>query len=254
VRIENSFIPVRGIDERTERELWRAGVTHWEAFDGSVVGPVVAERVAAFVDLAGDHLATGEARFFGEVFPAGSHWRLYEDFREEACFLDIETTGLRKRSDAVTVVSLHRGGETTTLVRGRDLTRESLVRAIAPAKLLVTFNGKRFDAPFLESAFDLGLDLPHLDLMYPAREVGLTGGLKAIERRVGIARDRTDISGLDAVRLWHEHERGDDAALETLVEYNRADARNLEALADHVTAELHERVFVSACSSSVGRS
>ena len=247
MRIENSFIPVRGVGEQTERELWRRGVTHWDEFDRAALGPSLAERVESFIDVAGDHLARGEARFFGEVFPDAEHWRLYENFRDDACFLDIETTGLSQRHDDVTVVGLRRAGETTALVRGRDLDRESLRRAVAQAKLLVTFNGKRFDVPFLEEAFDVDLGLPHVDLMYPSRTLGLTGGLKAIERAIGIERDRPDISGLDAVRLWHEYERGDESSLETLLSYNRADVENLLTLADHVTSSLHRRVFVAAC-------
>jgi hypothetical protein len=81
--------------------------------------------------------------------------------------------------------------------------------------------------------------------MYACRLVGLTGGLKTIEGEVGIDRDRPDLSGRDAVRLWRQYERGDDAALDTLVSYNREDTENLEALADHVTARLDERAFGS---------
>ena len=248
VRIENSFIPVRGVGEKTERDLWSAGVTHWDAFDGAALGPTLGARVEEFIDVAGDHLAEGNASYFGEVFPDADHWRLYEDFRAEACFLDIETTGLSQRRDDVTVVGLHRDGETTTLVRGRDLDRERLRRALEGSKLLVTFNGRRFDVPFLEASFDLDLDLPHVDLVYPCRTIGLTGGLKAIEREVGIGRDLPDLSGWDAVRLWREYERGRESSLETLLEYNRADTRNLGALADHVTDTLHEQVFAAACS------
>ena len=101
--------------------------------------------------------------------------------------------------------------------------------------------------PFLETTFDLDLGLPHVDLLYPCRSVGLTGGLKAIEREVGIGRGLPDLSGWDAVRLWREYERGRESSLETLLEYNRADTRNLRALADHVTGALHEQVFVAAC-------
>lgn len=247
MRIENSFLPVRGVGERTERGLWADGVTHWEDFDGAGVGPTVADRIDRFIDVAGDHLARGESRFFADVFPDGSHWRLYEDFQGAACFLDIETTGLSPERHDVTVVGLHNEDDTRTLVRGQDLDRGRLVRALDEASLLITFNGKRFDVPFLETAFDLSIDLPHLDLMYPCREVGLTGGLKAIEAEVGIGREHEDLSGRDAVRLWHAHERGDDGALETLLKYNRADTRNLRTLADHVTGELHDRVFVAAC-------
>ena len=56
--------------------------------------------------------------------------------------------------------------------------------------------------------------------------------MKAIEPAVGVDRDQPDISGEDAVRLWRDHERGVDGALETLVEYNREDAINLRTVAD----------------------
>jgi uncharacterized protein YprB with RNaseH-like and TPR domain len=92
--IENSFIPVRGVGEKTEQKLWQAGVTTWDEFDGSVVGPTRADRIEDFISTSRDHLDEENAHYFGEVFPEESHWRLYENFREKTCFLDIETTGL----------------------------------------------------------------------------------------------------------------------------------------------------------------
>jgi uncharacterized protein YprB with RNaseH-like and TPR domain len=240
VRIENSFIPVEGVGETTERRLWEAGITHWEEFDGSVVGTTTADRIRSFVDVATDHLRRGDARFFDQSFPSNERWRLYENFRDEALFFDIETTGLDAARNDVTAVSLTRDGETETLVRGEDLTASALRERFANASLLVSFNGARFDVPFVERSFDLSVDAPHLDLMYPCRRLDLTGGLKRIERDVGIDRDRPDISGEDAVRLWREYERGDDGALETLVSYNREDTENLVRLADHVTTRLHD--------------
>jgi len=243
MRIENSFIPVDGVGEQTERTLWESGATRWAAFDESLVGARRGERIREFIDTAGDRLDDGDAAFFRRTFPDGAHWRCYENFRETACFLDIETTGLDQHRDDVTVVGLHSPGETTVLVDGRDLTADRLQRRLDEAKLLVTFNGKRFDVPFLESAFGVDVDVPHVDLLYPCRRLDLTGGLKAIESEVGIDRDRPDLSGRDAVRLWHEYERGDDDALETLVSYNRDDTENLRVLADHVTDRLDRAVF-----------
>jgi len=63
--------------------------------------------------------------------------------------------------------------------------------------------------------------------MYPCKRIGLSGGLKPIEKEIGIERDRPDLSGRDAVRLWREYERGDDDARDTLVSYNREDTKNL---------------------------
>ena len=244
MRVENSFIPVHGVGETTERSLWREGITHWDAFAPDVVGPTTGERIEEYLATARPHLDDGDARFFAETMPDRCHWRLYENFREDTLFLDIETTGLSKYDDEVTTVSIHRDGATRTYVRGQDLTKEALHEEFADAKLIATFNGKQFDVPFLEHAFDLRLDHPHLDLRFLGERLDLTGGLKTVEQTLGIERDRADISGRDAVRLWYEYARdGDRDALETLVSYNQDDARNLAALADDVTGRLHDHVF-----------
>ena len=244
VRVENSFIGVTGVGERTERGLWEAGVTHWDDFHPDPVGPKTGERIESFLDEGWDRLDDGDVAFFDERFPSGERWRLYETFADRACFFDIETTGLDHRWCDVTTVSVHRDGETTTLVRGDDLTADALRDVFADAGLLVSFNGKRFDVPFLEACYDVDLNMPHLDLLYTCKQLDLSGGLKRIEGAVGIERDRPDISGQDAVRLWREHERGRDGSLETLVSYNREDAENLRTLAETVTADLHDRTFV----------
>lgn len=243
MQIENSFIPVRGVGEATERRLWANGVTHWDEFEGEVVGETLAERIESFIDDGTAHLARGDMSFFADAFPASSHWRLYENVKNEACFLDIETTGLDSTYSDVTTVSVHRAGETKTFVKGDDLTAGRLQTELDAASLLVTFNGKRFDIPFLETCYDIDASMPHVDLMYPCKKLGLDGGLKQVERDIGIDRDKPDLSGRDAVRLWNEYERGDEEALETLIEYNRDDTANLEPLMEVVSSRLHETVF-----------
>ena len=244
MRVENSFIPVRGVGETTERSLWREGITHWDAFTPDAVGPKTGDRIETYLARARPRLDDRDAGFFAETMPDRCHWRLYENFRDDALFFDIETTGLSKREHAVTTVSVHRSGETRTYVQGKDLTRDVLEREFDDASLAVTFNGKQFDVPFLEYAFDIDIDLAHLDLRFLGERLDFTGGLKQVERDLGIDRDNPDISGRDAVRLWHEYDRGGDTdALETLISYNRDDARNLEALADELTGRLHDRLF-----------
>jgi uncharacterized protein YprB with RNaseH-like and TPR domain len=258
VRLTNSFIGVRGVGEATEQRLWQRGVTRWADYDPAVardcrgVGATTADRIEAFVDEAPERLDDRDASFFDRKLPSSERWRLYEDFRDEAAFFDIETTGLDEHRDSVTTVSVHRDGETRTLVNGggtqpdhEPLTRERLADAL-DAPLLVTFNGIRFDQPFLETSLGWSTEAAHLDLMYPCKRLGLDGGLKTIEGEVGIDRDHPDISGRDAVRLWREYERGDASSLETLVSYNREDTVNLRRLMDLVGERLHDEVFVAA--------
>jgi hypothetical protein len=60
----------------------------------------------------------------------------------------------------------------------------------------------------------------------------LTGGLKRIERQLGIERPASvrRYTGYDAVKLWRAFRRGRKDALEPLARYNLCDAVNLQTL------------------------
>jgi uncharacterized protein YprB with RNaseH-like and TPR domain len=105
-------------------------------------------------------------------------------------------------------------------------------------------NGATFDVPFLQTAFPRFKPLAHLDLRYPLRRLGLTGGLKEIERTAGIKRPShlREVDGFDAVILWNEHRRGKRGALERLVEYCREDTINLAPLATRIAKEMPRHI------------
>jgi len=245
MRVENSFIPVRGVGEKTERRLWRDGIRDWEAFEEH--GPLSGKRrnrTMEYIEEARFALRSKDAEFFVRRHPDSEAWRVSRTFEEDACFFDIETTGLDCNRNKITVVSFHMDTETTTLVRGDDLTPGNVESVLQEAGMLVSYNGKRFDAPFLEADLGLDVDTPHLDLMYMCRRLGMTGGLKTVEKELGIGRNGVeDIDGREAVRLWYAYEDGDTDALERLIEYNRYDTCNLRTLLSETHDMLHERVF-----------
>ncbi|MEA3323841.1 MAG: ribonuclease H-like domain-containing protein, partial [Euryarchaeota archaeon] len=49
--------------------------------------------------------------------------------------------------------------------------------------------------------------------------------------------------GFDAVRLWHEYERGSADALELLLKYNREDIVNLETIIELTHPRFVEGAF-----------
>lgn len=158
---------------------------------------------------------------------------------ERVLFLDIETTGLSHYYDEITLVGWSLGGSCHTFVKGDE--RSTLEAAFSQANVMVTFNGIRFDQRFIRKEYP-GARLPlyHLDLMYLARRVGLTGGQKVIEQQLGISY-REDVGGLDghaAVLLWHSYLRGDRSALRRLIQYNRADISAMGAIFDLVLKKL----------------
>lgn len=245
MHVENSFLGADGIGRTIERRLWERGITRWDEFSPACegVGSTRAQAIESFIENGRRAIDTNDVTYFDRRFPSACQWRLYETFREQTCFFDIETTGLDHRTSVVTTVTLHQDGQTRTLVRGDDLTDETLAAAFEDAGLLVTFNGARFDIPFLEASFDVELDEPHIDLMPTCRKLGLSGGLSAVEQEFGISRELPDVDGREAVRLWREHERGVDGALERLVAYNREDTVNMVDVLERTVDALDERVF-----------
>lgn len=153
--------------------------------------------------------------------------------RRLRAYIDIETTGLDPEADTLTVVGLAlEREEDVRLVQLYEgtLTRPGLVAALAGVDSLYSWNGHWFDLPFIAAKLEVNLaeSFRHCDLKHRCRECGIAGGLKRVERRLGIGRVTAGMSGRDAVRLWSDYRsRGDSAALEQLLAYNAEDARNL---------------------------
>src|SRR5207237_10860591 len=203
----------------------RARIPPWAHFASTrpppPIGPRLAKRIEDEIERSQQALRSGRHRYFARKLPSRDQWRAFEAFRSHILYLDIETTGWSLGRHAVTVVGVYDGRRKRSFVQGENL--EALPAAVRPAKLLVTFNGSRFDLPFLRKAFPrFGLDLIHMDLLHPLRRLGFAGGLKSIEEEMGISRsdETTGLRGIDAIRLWHAYERGDDDALDLLLAYN----------------------------------
>lgn len=246
--IRRTFIHLPRVGPVTQRRIWDEGVGTWEDFlardNLRAVGPSYKPLYDRMLDEHRKRLADGDASYFSKELHPREHWRFYEVFGPDAAFLDIETTGFAPPYASTTVVGLYRNGELVQLVAGRDLSGDAVDELLAGTKLLVTFNGARFDVPFLATEFGwLRFDMPHFDLCHAGKRVGLKGGLKNVEKILGLRRDDA-IEGLDgwaAVRLWEKYERGDERALETLLEYNAADVVNMAKLAEIIYGLLVER-------------
>ncbi len=155
-------------------------------------------------------------------------------------YLDIETTGLSPNYSKITVIGIHLvedENERFVQLVGDDITSESLLKALEGVDTIHTYNGSRFDLPFIQSALgvDLSKEFGHCDLMYDCWQNNLYGGLKRVEQTLGIPRKLTEINGLEAVRLWWRYVNDyDQDALKTLCEYNREDVVNLKTLKEKV--------------------
>lgn len=153
-------------------------------------------------------------------------------------FLDIETTGLSAGNCDITVVGIYlTNGKKNRFIQlvGDRVTGDNLLEILQGASVIYTYNGMRFDLPFIYRR--LGVDLAamykHCDLMFNCWDKNLYGGMKSVEVQLNIPRRLKEIDGLEAIRLWWRYVNNyDEKALALLLEYNKEDVVNLKALRD----------------------
>jgi uncharacterized protein YprB with RNaseH-like and TPR domain len=188
----------------------------------------------------------------------------HAEWARHVVFFDIETTGL---SGGAGILAFLAGcgwfDETGFRVRqffltgpaGERAMLDALADLFSAASLLVTYNGRTFDVPFMEMrwAFHrLGSPtdrVPHMDMLPPARrlwrrrEAPDEGGcsLVALERDVLGVRRTGDVPSFEIPsRYFHFLRTGDVAAVEPVLEHNRSDIASLAAIMGHALWLAHE--------------
>ena len=155
-------------------------------------------------------------------------------------YLDIETTGLSPWNSEITVVGIHLCNvDDTRFVQliGDAVTGENILSVLDGVRVIYTYNGSRFDLPFINSRLKVNLEemFEHQDLMYDCWRKNLYGGFKGVERQLGIQRKLTEVNGFEAVRLWWRYVNDyDEEAMNTLLEYNKEDVLNLKTLRERL--------------------
>ena len=190
--LRNTFIHLPGVGPtasgRSGSKGFSTGTLPGSCGGGLAAGTHALESAAPLVRQSLEAVAGGDAGFFQPLLPRREAWRLYPEFADRALFLDIETTGLSRYYDEVTVIGALGGGELALFVRGINL--DQFPAYVAQFPLLVTFNGSQFDVPFLRAHFPQArLDQAHIDLRFVLASLGYRGGLKAVERNLGLRRD-----------------------------------------------------------------
>jgi uncharacterized protein YprB with RNaseH-like and TPR domain len=158
-------------------------------------------------------------------------------------YLDIEATGLSCYYAEITVVGIYlvnRDESNLVQLVDKEISSNTILKALSGVDKLYTYNGSRFDLPFIHGSLGLNLNaiINHRDLMYDCWRCNLKGGFKAVERQLSIPRQLNGISGWDAVLLWRRYkEHGDQNALKLLLRYNMEDVTNLRVLRERLGIE-----------------
>jgi uncharacterized protein YprB with RNaseH-like and TPR domain len=175
-------------------------------------------------------------------------------------FLDTETTGLAGGTGTypflVGLAWLEGGGLEVEQLFMREYSEErsvlaALAERMAERPVLVTFNGKSFDWPLLETRYRMTRTIPpplpraHLDFLHPARDLWrLRLGsvrLSQLERHV-LGWDRgSDIASELIPRIYLDFVRGGRAEpVVPVFQHNQMDLRGLAGLSDRILSLLGE--------------
>ena len=201
----------------------------------------------------------------GYAYPRGDEAAELAADPRKWLFLDIETTGLAGGTGTyaflVGLAWWDSGGITVEQLFMRDHGEEHSVlleigRRVLERPVLVTFNGKSFDWPLLETRFRMtrAIEPPrvgaHLDMLHPARQLWRlklgSAKLAELERRVlgaetlGWSRSE-DIDSSRIPEFYFDYLRGGPAEpLAGVFRHNRWDLRGLAALAGRIFRALAE--------------
>lgn len=237
-----SFLQVQGISEEKESAYWRRGVRTLTDLGGCLCAQQTLFGCDDVTVPSLQALEERDADFFFTRLKPKHYYRIVYSFPEDVMFLDIETTGLSTVYHYITMAGWIMNGKYDCWLQGTD--PEKFLKAFQSARMIVTFNGIRFDSRFLDHAFqtDVFSKKPQLDLMYLCRRFGLCGGQKEIERAVGFTRpdDLRETDGKEAIALWYSFLFGSREALERLISYNFYDILGMTFILDHV---FFERIY-----------
>ena len=151
-------------------------------------------------------------------------------------YLDIETTGFSRYDCDLTIIGIAlENGRKCQVVQLLEfsLSKNRLLKALKGVNEIYTYNGSRFDLPFIEAKLGVNLKecFKHTDLMYDCWRQNLKGGLKVVERLLGINRKLKEVDGYIAVLLWYDYVNDNNQkALQALLTYNEEDVVNLRVL------------------------
>ena len=250
---------------RTEPDLERALGGEWR--DACFV---VERRVGASARygraLVGDFAARVNAAADGAPLIAfGAPARL------PLLFFDLETTGLSGGAGTYAFLvgcgwfDVAGGFVTRQYLLTRFSDERPLLAAVTaelgPAGALVTFNGKSFDAPLIETRYLFhrlewtGARLPHVDVLHPARRFWGSGSsprraalspgesscsLVSLERQILGAGRTGDVPGFEIPARYFQFVRSGDARpLEAVLEHNRLDLLSLAGLTARLLDVVH---------------
>jgi len=240
--IRNSFIFLEKVGKKKEQSIWRQGIKDWQDFLKAEKIKGISQQKKYYynrkIQESQQALLDEKAEYFTSIFPQVEMWRLYDYFKDEAGFLDIEVNSKGK----VILVGISNYYSTNIFIKGVNLEKPILQKELSKFKIIITFNGSAFDLPKLKKQLNINIKIPHIDLKPLCVNLNLKGGLKEVEKILNLKRP-PHLNG-NPITLWKAfHASGDREYLDLLIDYNKEDIENLKGIITVVYKKLSNKIY-----------
>ena len=223
------FVHIKGVSKDIELKLWNSGVHTIKDIKDLKNKPQIFQTM---LKKSIHNLLHGDVSIFYNNLQSNEQWRIFGDcVNRNVCYVDIETTGLNIYGDDITTAIIYTPMKTYIFLK--DVNLHLFPKILKQFDVVVTYNGKIFDIPFLEHYFNEIFKLAHLDLRWILASIGIKGGLKQSEFKMGMMprKGLEDVTGSHAVFLWNDYKMNNNLnSLLKLVSYNFEDAMRLRWL------------------------
>jgi len=162
-------------------------------------------------------------------------------------YIDIETTGLSPVFNNVTIIGVLVDDKFEQFIDGINLKEYVINDYIVDNNVteILGYNHIAFDIPFIVQNNFLSQEVVNrlklTDLMNQCHALGIKGGLKASEIKLGIVRKAKPLNFFQQIALWKQwQELGNKKALNRYKYYNEEDVLNLPAV-EQKLVELKEQ-------------
>jgi uncharacterized protein YprB with RNaseH-like and TPR domain len=231
--LTSSFSCFTGLSSASEQKLWELGCLSWDQFEylpDKTFSPKKMKDIRLQIAQANIALKAGMPDYFLNRLANPDKIRVLEKFQKKSAVIDIETTGLMQEAKITSIAVLKYG---KIFLYVKDINLDNFLESLEDINLIITYNGTKFDLPFIRKYFKIDLTIPHLDLMPVLKQLGYAGGQKLCETALSLNRGpSTGLDGIDAIRLWENWQRHQiQSDLNNLLFYNAEDVFMLEKLA-----------------------
>lgn len=241
--IDQTFLHCLGIGPKTEQKLKSKGFQSWsDCLANPEAVPLSLKRKTTFlqqIQQSQSALLANDIGYLVRNLPSREHWRILARYFAQATFFDIETTGLSSYDSIITVIVAFHKGQLHTFLFRENL--DQFLDLVEQSDLLVAFNGNSFDIPFVEHAFNIPeIGCPFIDLRWICYHLDYYGGLKSIEKQMGIERPAQidSVDGFEAIGLFFDWQNGDLKAKQKLIAYCQADVLSVYLVAHELLRRL----------------